>query len=54
VTPVLVADASGCHRQLEHGFAWNPDTGEVAGVVLVVWPRDPGRMAERSGKLFST
>ena len=45
-------DASRWHRQLDPRFARHPDTGEVAGVGLVVWPPDPGRAVERPGKLF--
>jgi hypothetical protein len=47
-----LGDASRWHRQLEHRFARHPDTGEVAGVGKVVWPREPGRVIERPGKLF--
>lgn len=46
-------DASRWHRQLHARFARHPDTGEVNGVGLVVWPRDPGRVVEAPGKLFS-
>jgi hypothetical protein len=49
-----LGDASRWQRQLEHRFARHPDTGEVAGVGLVVWPRDPGPTVERPGKLFSS
>lgn len=47
-----LGDASRWQRELEHRFARHPDTGEVAGVGKVVWPKEPGRVVERPGKLF--
>lgn len=47
-----LGDASRWQRQLDHLFARHPGTGEAAGVGRVEWPKDPGRVVERPGKLF--
>ena len=47
-----LGDASRWQRQLEPRFARHPDTGETQGIGRVEWPRDPGRVIEKPGKLF--
>jgi Protein of unknown function (DUF3800) len=47
-----LGDASRWQSRLEPRFARHPDTGEVAGVGRVEWPRDPGRKVDLPGKLF--